>query len=199
MAERTVPKVIGYVMIGTQRHEVWANLPLVRFLNDMDNGPTNSLGKLASGIAEAQATADGIIAGTVPIDPTITGRGSLTDELDSTGVNIASTATAASAGALAASVSPTYAYGSGTPGTVTSNNVTVTASGGTGPYTYAWAKKSGGGTISATAATSATTAFYAVLAFGEARTHIWTCTVTDSLAATFAIDVPVNLVETTGA
>ena len=166
----------------------------LRYLDDLENGSdSTSINTLLSGFNTVTATAAGIIDGTVAIDPTITGRGNLTDELDATGANIAATATAASAGALAASVSPTWAYGSDAPGTVFSTSVTVTASGGTGPYTYAWAKKSGIGTITATDATSASTTFSGSLLAEQTRNHIWTCTVTDDVAATTTVDVSVTL------
>lgn len=193
MAKRVIPR--QWVDPATGQ----LTMDAIRYLNDLDNGGENSIGTLLAGVNTVTATAAGIIDGTVAIDPTITGRGSLTDELDSTGANLASTATAASAGALAASVSPTYAYGTNAPGTVTSNTVTVTASGGTAPYTYAWAKKSGLLTITADSATSAATTFSASLVASQIREHIWTCTITDNVAATTTVDVPVRLEATSGA
>ena len=75
----------------------------LRYLDDLENGSdSTSINTLLSGFNTVTATAAGIIDGTVAIDPTITGRGNLTDELDATGANIAATATAASAGALRA-------------------------------------------------------------------------------------------------
>jgi hypothetical protein len=172
----------------------------LRYLDDLENGEEGtSINTLLAGVNTVTTTTSGIIAGTVAIDPTITGRGSLTDELDATGANIAATATAASAGALAASVSPTYAYGSDVPGSVVSSSVTVTASGGTAPYTYAWTRKTGVGSIVATSATSASTTFSETLVAGQTRENIWTCTVTDAAAATTTVDVPVTLESPSGA
>ena len=166
----------------------------LRYLDDLENGAEGtSINTLLSGINTVSTTASGIIDGSVAIDPSITGRGSLADELDATGANIAATATAASAGALAASVSPTWAYGIGGAGTVITGTVTVTASGGTAPYTYAWTRKSGIGSVVATDATSAATTFSETLSAGQYRTNIWTCTVTDDVAATTTVDVSVTL------
>lgn len=166
----------------------------LRYLDDLENGADGtSINTLLSGINTVSATASGIISGSVAIDPTITGRGSLSEELDATGSNIATTAASASAGALAASVSPTYAFGLSGAGSVVSSTVTVTASGGTAPYTYAWTKKSGLGSVVATDATSAATTFSETLTAGQFRTTIWTCTVTDDVAATTTVDVSVTL------
>ena len=165
----------------------------IRYLNDLDNGGENSIGTLLAGVNTVTATTAGIIAGTVAIDPTITGRGNLADELDATTANVASAASSASAGALAASVSPTYAFGQSGAGTVLTGTVTVTASGGTAPYTYAWARKSGIGSVVATDATSAATTFSEVLTAGQYRTNVWTCTVTDDVSATTTVDVAVTL------
>ena len=58
--------------------------------------------------------------------------------------------------------------------------VTCTASAGTGPYTYIWTRVSGSVDITATADTSASTAFTAAAAFNTTKTSTWKCTVTDS-------------------
>ena len=189
MAKRVIP--IQWVDPVTGK----LTMNAVRYLDDLDNGGTNSIGTLLAGVNTVTATTAGIIAGTVAIDPTITGRGSLAEELDATSANVASAASSASAGALAASVSPTYAFGQSGAGTVTTNTVTVTASGGTAPYTYAWTRKSGVGSVAATDATSAATTFSEVLTAGQYRTNVWTCTVTDSAGspATTTVDVAVTL------
>lgn len=101
-------------------------------------------------------------------------------------------------GDLSATVSPGDAHGEGNTDrlveVVVSNTVTTTPSGGTGPYTYAWTRVSGSASIQATAPTAATSAFLAGLYDGTTKTATFRCTVTDSLAATATIDVPVTLV-----
>lgn len=101
-------------------------------------------------------------------------------------------------GDLSATVSPGEAHGEGDTDrlveVVVSNTVTTTPSGGTGPYTYAWTRVSGSASIQATAPTAATSAFLAGLYDGTTKTATFRCTVTDSLAATATIDVPVTLV-----
>lgn len=68
-----------------------------------------------------------------------------------------------------------YDYDVG-PSTITTNAVTATPTGGVAPFSYAWA----GGTT-ATAPTSATTAFSRFTNAGETVPETWTVTVTDSL------------------
>ena len=189
-----MPRVVPKKWVDPKTGEI--TLEALQYLDYLENGGSGNpaIGTLLSGINSVTATASGIIDGTVAIDPTITGRGTLADELDSVGVNVGVAASAAaSGGALSAFASPTYAYGSivGT-GDATTNAVTVTASGGTGPYTYAWAKKSGIGTITANLPTAASTDFTGTLTLSnQQRSHVWTCMVTDAAAATVAVDVSV--------
>lgn len=64
------------------------------------------------------------------------------------------------------------------PGTFTTNTVTVTAD-GVGPFTYAWSRSSGDARITATAGSSATTAFSATIGV-ELATATFQCVVTDT-------------------
>lgn len=155
----------------------------------------DSIGTLLSGQNTTNTRVTGIIAGTVAIDPLIEDRGRLSEELDATNANIASTATSASAGALSASISPAYAYASTSGGASgTTNSVTVTAAGGTAPYTYAWAKKSGD-TVTVNGPTAAATTFTGAAGVGGFLSAVYTCTVTDSAGspATFTVDVNVTI------
>lgn len=77
--------------------------------------------------------------------------------------------------------------------TATSESTTVTATGGTPGYTYAWTRVSGSTDISADSASAATTTFSVVsMADGATKSAIFRCTVTDSTAATYTIDVSVG-------
>lgn len=77
--------------------------------------------------------------------------------------------------------------------TATSESTTVTATGGTPGYTYAWTRVSGSTDISADFASAATTTFSVVsMADGATKSAIFRCTVTDSTAATYTIDVSVG-------
>lgn len=78
-------------------------------------------------------------------------------------------------------------------GTDSPSTVTVTASGGTGPYTYGWYHVSGDSAVQPTAATSATTGFVANVGKNQIKRAIKRCVITDSLGATFGIDVSVTL------
>ena len=172
-------------------------LDFLTFMDDLIYGTApDSIGTLLSGRNTDSAQITGIIAGTVAIDPLIDSRGRLSEELDATNANIASTASSASAGALTASISPVYAYASTTGGASgTTNSVTVTAAGGTPPYTYAWTKKSGD-TVTVNSPTAATTTFSgAVGVVGGFLSAVYTCTVTDSAGspATFTVDVNVTI------
>ena len=80
-----------------------------------------------------------------------------------------------------------------TSGAVTTNSVTVTPTGGTGPYTYAWAYVSGDAVFTATSPAAATTTFSGSVAAGEDKTAVWSCTITDSLAATAAVSIGVSI------
>ena len=100
-----------------------------------------------------------------------------------------------SGSALSASASASIVGGIGdgtSTQTVTSDPVTVTASGGTSPYTYSWVRQSGS-TMSATAATSATTSFSRSLAVNGTASAVWRCTVTDAASATATVDVTADL------
>jgi hypothetical protein len=79
-----------------------------------------------------------------------------------------------------------YAENSGpTAGTITTDPVAATASGGTPGYTYSWTKTGGSAKIAALNPTSSATAFQATgMIGGETAVATFTCTVTDSAAAT---------------
>ena len=170
-------------------------LEALRYLDDLENGGSGNpnIGTLLSGLNSVTATTTNIVNGTQPLaDVLITGRGSVSGQIDANTANTNAAAVAASAGALTASVSPVYAYAtSATAGTLITNSVTVTPSGGTGPYTYAWAKFSGD-TFTISAPTSATTTFSVTLGSGGFADATYRCTVTDSLAATYSVDVSVT-------
>lgn len=71
--------------------------------------------------------------------------------------------------------------GSGESGTATTDTVTASPVGGLGPFTYAWERVSGDGSTTATAASSAASAF---TRFSSVPTHYnstWRCKITDSL------------------
>lgn len=86
---------------------------------------------------------------------------------------------------LSASPSSVNGYSASSP--VVTDSTTATPSGGLGPYTYSWARLSGSGT--ATAPTTATTAFYDSLSPGFLSSGTFRCTVTDSLGSTATADV----------
>lgn len=74
-------------------------------------------------------------------------------------------------------------------------DVTAVITGGTGPFTTAWAKRIGGGAITATAPAALVSQFSAAgLANGETRSAIFDCTVTDAngLQATTAVNVQIS-------
>lgn len=80
------------------------------------------------------------------------------------------------------SIAPSYAVATDTnlgPSTITTNPVVAIPTGGASPFTYVWT----GGTT-ATAPSSATTAFSRAIGVGEYETETWTVTVTDSLGQT---------------
>lgn len=74
---------------------------------------------------------------------------------------------------------------------VTSATATVTVSGGVAPYTYAWTGV--GDPMTATAPSSAASAFYATLNPQDEKTATWTCTVTDAAGFTGSVFVDVDL------
>lgn len=85
---------------------------------------------------------------------------------------------------LSVTVSPNVVEGNGFAGTVTTENAAATPSGGRAPYTYAWSYVSGDTNFSATASTSALTAFQITMAGGSDANSDWRVTVTDALGAT---------------
>jgi hypothetical protein len=195
MAKRVIP--VQFVDLTTGQ----LTMEAIRYLNDLDNGASDSIRSVGTILAGVNQTQQAILDGTQPLaDVIISGTGSVSGQLSSVSENVAVAATAAaSGGALSAYVLPTYAYALITgAGTATTNSVSVFASGGTGPYTYAWTKKSGIGTITADFPTAASTEFSGVLISGAARSHIWECTVTDSAAASVAVDVSVYIESDSG-
>lgn len=95
---------------------------------------------------------------------------------------------------LSATVDNAYVYGTGNsvyPATVTTNTFTVSAVGGTAPFTYAysvvWVT---GGTLTATAPTSATSDLrLSSVPNGFTYEGVMRCTITDALGATATVDI----------
>lgn len=98
------------------------------------------------------------------------------------------------AAAIGGSVSPSsiqHEY-SGSA-TATSAAVAVTATGGTPGYTYAWTHISGSTDISVDSASAATSTFSVTgMTDGATKSAIKRCTITDSAAATYTLDVAVQ-------
>jgi hypothetical protein len=186
MAERVIPRQWVNMETGELTMEA------IRYLNDLDNGGANSIGTLLAGVNSVTTRTNAIIAGTQPLaDVLITGVGSVTNAIETQAANNAATAGAAAAGALTASASVGFVSGNRTgAGSVTTDSVTITAAGGTGPYTYAWASRDG--LFNANSASAATTTFTRTLTNGQVISTIQFCTVTDSVAATYEVDVTVS-------
>jgi hypothetical protein len=193
MGKRVIP--VQFVDLTTGQ----LTMEAIRYLNDLDNGASDSIRSVGTILSGVNQTQQAIIAGTQPLaDVLITGLGSVTSGLESAEANVAAAAVAASAGALTASANPASLYKENVgSGAITTDPVTITPVGGTGPYTYAWLYKSGYVSFSVSSATAATVDFTsASLVPGQTRNGVWTCTVTDSLAATFAVDVAITVVAT---
>jgi hypothetical protein len=169
------------------------------FLNDIQNGTDGSISSVGKTLAGVSQTQQAIIDGTQPLaDVVITGVGSVSGAVLATEANISAASVAASAGALTATASPSSLYKAQVgSGAVTTDPVTITPAGGTAPYTYAWAYKSGYASFTPSSATAATVDFTsASLSIGQTRSGVWTCTVTDDAAATFAVDVAITVLAT---
>jgi hypothetical protein len=193
MAKRVIP--VQFVDLTTGQ----LTMEAIRYLNDLDNGASDSIRSVGTILSGVNQTQQAIIAGTQPLaDVLITGLGSVTSGLESAEANVSAATVAASAGALTASANPASLYKENVgSGTITTDSVTITPVGGTGPYTYAWLYKSGYASFTISSATAATVDFTsASLIPGQTRNGVWTCTVTDSLAATFAVDVAITVVAT---
>jgi len=189
MAKRVIP--VQFVDLATGQ----LTMEAIRYLNDLDNGASDSIRSVGTILAGVNQTTQAIVNGTQPLaDVIITGRGGVTSQIDAISANVTAVSGAASAGSLTASVSPLSAYGDSlTAGPVTTNSVTVTPTGGTGPYTYAWAKESGD-TFTVNTPTGATTTFSTQTDVSDtnlSESAIYGCLVTDSLSATFVVEVNV--------
>jgi hypothetical protein len=187
MAKRVIPK--QWVDMATGQ----LTLQAIEYLNDLDNGASNSINSVGTVLAGVNATQLAIIAGTQPlVDVLIESVGSVAGNVAALNANTNAASVAASTGALTATVSPSSASKfQATPGTLTTGAVVVTPSGGTGPYMYAWAKVTGD-TFTVNSPTGASTTFSVTLALDEDAAAQYRCTVTDSLAATFTVDVAVT-------
>ena len=166
-------------------------LEALRYLDDLENGGSGNpnIGTLLSGLNSVTATTTAIVEGTQPLaDVVLVGVGSIITQQQAQDAALSGVADlAGGGGALSGYASKSSVGGTRLgPGSVTSATVTVTATGGTGPYIYAWSKISGD-TITATLATSATTAFSGTVALGETITASFQCVITDSVLATFTV------------
>lgn len=188
-------RVIPRQWVNMQTGEL--TMEALRYLDDLDNGPDNSVNSVGTLLSGVNATQQAILDGTRPLtDVLITGLGSVSSVVSAQNTNIGTVTGAASGGALVATTNEAGVFGDRLgAGSVTTTTVTVTASGGTGPYTYAWTNVSGD-TFMVTAPTGATTAFQTTVAVGEYKSGVYRCTVTDSLAATYTVDVAVSVAET---
>jgi hypothetical protein len=189
MAKRVIP--VQFVDLATGQ----LTMEAIRYLNDLDNGAEGSVSAIGKTLAGVNQTTQAIVNGTQPLaDVIITGRGGVTSQIDAISANVTAVSGAASAGSLTASVSPLSAYGASlTAGPVTTNSVTVTPAGGTGPYTYSWAKESGDD-FTVNTPTGATTTFTTQTDVSDtnlSESAIYGCLVTDSLSATFVVEVNV--------
>jgi hypothetical protein len=191
MAKRVIPK--QWIDMATGQ----LTLQAIEYLNDLDTGENgvNTIGTRLAGVNQVQ---QGILDGTQPLaDVLITSVGSVSGTLTTQNQNVATVTGAASGGALVATINrPAVSGNRSGPGTATTGSVTVTASGGTGPYTYAWTNVSGE-TFTVTSPTAASTTFSITVAADDVKTAEYRCTVTDSLAATYAVDVSVTAFELT--
>jgi hypothetical protein len=112
------------------------------------------------------------------------------------GNGVAAGAAAISA-TLIASSSPSSLSKTDSTANITTASATVTATGGTSPYTYAWVRTSGSASIAADSASAATTTFTGTsLASGTTYEALFTCTVTDNVAATATATVTVTIQRT---
>lgn len=90
---------------------------------------------------------------------------------------------------LRATISPGSLGKTGTTASLTTPSTTVTPAGGTPGYTYAWAYLSGDASITISSSTSATPTFTrAGMAFDDAFSGTWRCTVTDAASGTTTVD-----------
>lgn len=102
-----------------------------------------------------------------------------------------------SAESLSAVCVPTVVGGTRSgAGDVTTSYTTATMTGNVGTCTFSWAYLDGDTSFTATAPSSATTAFIGHVKIGEAKDGDWRCTVTDSLGHTTTCDVFIGISET---
>jgi len=190
MAKRVIPK--QWVDMATGQ----LTLQAIEYLNDLDNGASNSINSVGTILSGVNAVQQGILDGTQPLtDVYVTGLGPITGVVDAQNANISTVTGAAGGGALVATTNKSSVAGTRVgAGSVTTALVTVTASGGTGPYTYAWANVSGD-TFTPTLPTAAATAFTITVTLGETASAVYRCTVTDDVAATYTVDVGVGAAE----
>lgn len=186
---RTIPRQFINITTGELTTEA------LLYLNDLENGADSDspgINTVLAGVNSVTATTAAIIAGTQPlVDVLLESVGSVTNNVTALNANT-NAAAGVSGGALTATTSSSSVVRfTNTAGLLTTGSVTVTPSGGTGPYTYAWAKFSGD-TFTITSPTSASTTFSITLAGDEDAAAIYRCTVTDSVAATYAVDVSVT-------
>ena len=194
-----MPRAIPRQWVNIQTGEL--TMEALRYLDDLENSQNATspgINTVLAGVNSVTAVTNAIIAGTQPLeDVLISSVGSITNTITTQNTNVATVTGAASGGALVATANKTAVTGNRSgAGTATTGTVTVTPSGGTGPYTYAWTNVSGD-TFTPTIPTGATTAFSITVAVDDVKTAQYRCTVTDSLAATYAVDVSVTAFELT--
>ena len=187
---RTIPRQFINMSTGELTTEA------LLYLNDLENGAdadSPGINTVLAGVNSVTATTAAIIAGTQPlVDVLLESVGSVSGNVTALNANTNAASTAASSGALTASTSSASVVRfTNTAGLLTTGSVTVTPSGGTGPYFYAWANFSGD-TFTINSPTGASTTFSITLGGDEDASAIYRCTVTDSLAATYTVDVSVT-------
>lgn len=145
-------------------------------------------GDTLSAASASSATTTWNASGTAPETKTAYWRCKVTDSLATVAYSATVTVSLTySVATLTVSLDKGSVYGEnllgpGESGDATTDTVTATPSGGQGPYTYLWERVSGDATTSATAGTSAATAFTRNSFTPTHYSSSWRCKVTDNLS-----------------